>query len=150
MHYPKFQQYIDWTGLMARATELGVQRPLTQGLVLSNLLLGSHLPDPVRAYAEHDRVMPRLIKAGLNGILMRLPDSGSRTIRVLVQEKLNEIKLRRELRYKLHCLSTSLTSPNDWNVLRLPDVFFPLYFVLRPLLWCWRWLLKEADKPIRK
>jgi len=133
---------VDWTGLMARATELGVQRPVAQGLVLSYLLLGSHLPDPVRAYAEHDRVMPRLIKAGLNGILMRLPDSGARTARVLMHEKLNEIKLRREVRYKLHCLSTSLTSTNDWNVLSLPDVLFPLYFILRPFLWFWRWHLK--------
>ena len=46
---------VDWTRLMARATELGVQRPVAQGLVLSNLLLGSHLPDPVRAYAERER-----------------------------------------------------------------------------------------------
>ena len=109
---------VDWTRLMARATELVVQRPAAQGLVLSNLLLGSHLPDPVRAYAERERVMPRLISAGLNGILMRLPDSGARTARVLMHEKLNEIKLRRELRYKLHCFATSLTSTQDWNIVR--------------------------------
>ena len=137
---------VDWTGLMALTTELGVQRPLAQGVVLSNLLLGSRIPDPVRAYAEQDRVMPRLIKAGLHGILMRLPDPGTRTVRVLMYEKLNEINLRRELRYKVSCLATSLTSSNDWNVVRLPDVLFPLYFVLRPFLWFWRWYVKEAGK----
>ena len=69
---------------------------------------------------------------------------------MLVQEKLNEIKLRPELRYKLHCFATSLTSTNDWSTLRLPDVLFPLYFVLRPFLWFWRWFLKEAGKLISK
>jgi hypothetical protein len=132
---------IDWTALMSRAIELGVQRPLIQGLTLSNLLLGSPLPEPVRAHAESDPLMPRIIKAGLSGVLMRLPDPGTRTMRVLVKEKLNEINLRRELRYKLHCLTTGLTSPNDWKILRLPDVLFPLYFVLRPFLWFWRWFL---------
>jgi hypothetical protein len=35
-----------------------------------------------------------------------------------------------------------LTSTKDWSLLRLPDVLFPLYFVLRPFLWFWRWFLK--------
>ena len=60
---------------------------------------------------------------------------------VLVYEELNEINLRRELRYKLHCFAAGLTSPNDWKILHLPDVLFPLYFVLRPFLWFWRWFL---------
>jgi hypothetical protein len=133
---------IDWERLTTLATEQGVQRPLLQGLILSNLLLGSRLPELVRAHAESDPMMPRIIKAGLSGVLMRLPDPGTRTIRVLVKEKLNEINLRRELRYKVHCLATGLSSPNDWKIVRLPDVLFPLYFVLRPFLWFWRWFLK--------
>ena len=136
-------QTIDWAGLMARATELGVQRPLAQGLVLSNLLLGSRLPDPVRAYAEHDRVMPRLIKAGINSIIMWRSDLTPMSINAALRQKFHEIKLRRDFRYKLRCLSMALTSTNDWSTLRLPDVLFPLYFVLRPFLWCWRWYVRD-------
>jgi len=51
---------------------------------------------------------------------------------VLVYEELNGINLHRGLRYKRHCLATGLTSPNDLKIVRLPDVLFPLYFVLRP------------------
>ena len=134
---------VDWTRLMALTTELDIQRPLAQGLVLSNLLLRSPLPNPVRTYSEMDRMMPRLIKAGINGIIMRRPDlTSSTSINTVLRQKLHEIKLRPDFRYKLRCLIPPLTSTQDWNILRLPDVLFPLYFILRPFLWFWRWHLK--------
>jgi hypothetical protein len=61
---------------------------------------------------------------------------------VLVYEELNEINLHRGPRYKLRCLATGPTSPYDLKILRLPDVLFPLYFVLRPFLWFWRSFIK--------
>ena len=140
---------VDWTRLMALTTELDIQRPLAQGLVLSNLLLRSPLPNPVRTYSEMDRMMPRLIKAGINGIIMRRADLTSPSVKDVLRQKVHEIKLRREVRYKLRCLIPPSTSTQDWNILRLPDVLFPLYFVLRPFLWCWRWYVKKANKLIR-
>ena len=43
--------------------------------------------------------------------------------------------LRPNLRSLLHGASTILTTPRDWRRFDLPDPLFPLYVLLRPLLW---------------
>jgi hypothetical protein len=57
------------------------------------------------------------------------------------KKKRHTLKLCSKLRYKLKCLTSLYTSPRDWSFLRLPDLLFPLYFILRPFLWFWRWFL---------
>ena len=44
----KARQTIDWTRLLATAVNLGIQRVLAQGIILSNLLLGGPVPEPVQ------------------------------------------------------------------------------------------------------
>ena len=43
--------------------------------------------------------------------------------------------LRPNLRSLLHGISTVLITPRDWRRIDLPDQLFPLYALLRPLLW---------------
>lgn len=43
--------------------------------------------------------------------------------------------LRPNLRSLLHGISTILITPRDWQRIDLPDQLFPLYALLRPLLW---------------
>jgi hypothetical protein len=51
---------------------------------------------------------------------------------------LREIGLSPGLRYQARQWARWTTNPQDWQDVKLPDVAFPLYFPLRPILWLGR------------
>jgi hypothetical protein len=141
---------IDWERLIARAAKLGVQRSLAQGLVLSNLLLGSQLPAPIRNYSQRDKAVLDLVTMASRLIMEPAGPSYHPFTSAYIFKKFHDLRLQRNSRYKLRCLSMGLTCTQDWSILRLPDVLFPLYFVLRPFLWFWRWFLIRRFPQLNK
>jgi hypothetical protein len=131
----------DWTRLMARAMDLNVGRSLAEGLIMLNLLFGDRLPDAVQVYVKEDRIVGRMVDMSLKSLVMPLGNSAHELFLGQFRNKRHALKLYSKPLYKLSCLTSLCTSPRDWSFLRLPDVLFPLYFVLRPFLWFWRWFL---------
>jgi hypothetical protein len=92
---------IDWTVLSGSAAELGVLRPLEEGMILANFLLGTPLPEPVRIYAAQDRVIHYLVRAALR-IAIDSRELQYRPFNVQgICWKLHVFLLRRDLRYRL-------------------------------------------------
>ncbi|MDY6844901.1 MAG: nucleotidyltransferase family protein, partial [Thermodesulfobacteriota bacterium] len=134
---------IDWVWLMTRAAEMRVKRFLVYGLVISNLLLSSPLPASMVAYVDQDKGVFTLIQMALR-IMNGPEDLPYRPFSYpYILEKLYELKLCSNLRYKFFvCLRYLNTIPYDWQAVPLPDSLFPLYYILRPFLWFWRWCAK--------
>ena len=133
----------DWSRLMADAAKLGALRSLAQGVVLAHLLLDAPLPELLRAYAVQDRKVLSLVEEAFRYILMQ--QSHPSTLSHVVQEKIQtrilyDLKLLGDSRYKIEVLTNLLLMPVDWETVRLPDSLFPLYYLLRPLLFVRRYL----------
>jgi hypothetical protein len=52
---------LNWASLMDMAAKLGVARSVASGLILSNRLLGSPLPEVVSLFAERDSMVEKLV-----------------------------------------------------------------------------------------
>lgn len=134
-HILQNAQTINWERLMDTAFNLGIQRVLAQGIILSNLLLGGPVPEPVRAFAERDPAVAELVSFNLHVIMQHRIHWLPRSLKDHILKQQYDFKLRPDLRYKLlGCLGGMLTSPNDWSIIHLPDKLFPLYYVLRPFI----------------
>jgi hypothetical protein len=57
--------------------------------------------------------------------------------------------LKKSPRYKWEALSKIMLLPEDWQELALPDSLFPLYGLLRPFLWLWRYHLRPLGNSRR-
>jgi len=65
--------------------------------------------------------------------IVRYPESKNFKM-VILREYLGKIMLVKGWRKKIKILQIISTSPKDWDMLKLPDKLFFLYFVLRPFL----------------
>jgi hypothetical protein len=140
----------NWTWLMDRAVDLNVGRSLAEGLVMLNILFGDSVPDAVQAYAKQNGAVKKMVDMSLKSLLMPLANSAHERFLGHFRNKRHTLKLYTKPLYKLGCLTSLYTSTKDWSLLRLPDMLFPLYFVLRPFLWFWRWFLIRRFPQLNK
>ena len=63
-----------------------------------------------------------------------------------LHSKRHRFMLRKNLRYKLVVLLSHFGAGNygDWQRFPLPDAFFPLYFLIRPFTWVFRWYIPNT------
>jgi hypothetical protein len=131
-------QGIDWDGLVATATKLGLVRPLVQGVILAHLFLDAPLADPVLAYARRDRKIDYLIKEACWHILCPLaPQPKALPLLQCLKAQMGLLRLCSDFRYKFRTLQR--ISVGDYGeFMSLPDLLFPLYYLIRPILWMYR------------
>ncbi len=121
----------DWGGLKTRMDDLGLQRMLGQGVLLANWLFDMPIPGPVQevlateqaAYHMADRSLKFILNEQLTG-----EELGK------VRHIFHWMELKKGLRYKWNVFTNHLLVPEDWIELPLPDVLYPMYFLLRPIL----------------
>jgi len=136
---------LDWRVLMGRAGQLGINRMVAEGVILADSLLGSPLPEPVRVFAEQDRGMDRFARTALYLIKYPVGLSHKPFTRPYYCSKLHQSMLRSNPLYKL-AFSANLIGAKygDWNRVPLPDVLFPLYHLVRPFTWFFRWYVPRT------
>ncbi len=121
---------------MDQAEQLGIVRMAAEGILLSHLLLGSPLPEPVHFHIQRDKGISRI--AGKSFYLMNHaagPPHKPFTPSFFWSES-HRAMLRSDLRYKLTYWGDMLSVDyGDWEKVPLPDGCFPLYYFLRPFLW---------------
>lgn len=126
----------NWNAIVAEANRLGVIRHLAQGLVLAHALLGSSIPEQAVPCIVTQPVLGSLSAHSLTRLTSRSPDpesfSGS------LRQILYLLKLSDRLRYKWEILTHVGLHPPDWKTVAVPDVLFPLYYILRPFIWLGR------------
>ncbi|MDY7031666.1 MAG: nucleotidyltransferase family protein [Thermodesulfobacteriota bacterium] len=135
---------IDWGGIMQRAKEMRSCRFVAQGILLSNVLLGTSLPDSVRSFTERDRATKDLVNAAYRMIIRTQCSFNEPPIPPYFLKKFYDILVQISLRQKLMvCVRQVGTIPHDWCDISLPDALFPFYHLLRPFLWFRRKYLNE-------
>ncbi len=132
------RETIDWGQLTERARQMGAQRTLFLGLLLANELLGATLPRTISEKIRADRAVKPLSRQ-VQGWLFQEPGETSDVFAKGLDEESGfhpfRVKVRERLRDKvLYSARAALTpTPEDWELLPLPQPFFPLYYVLRPI-----------------
>jgi hypothetical protein len=138
-------QSIDWEELFARAVEMGLDRPVFQGLLLLNRLFAIPLPGifsqipvskPVKKLTHHAlRVIDESRETSKYGLFFA------------ARERIYLLKLKRGVRYKLRYLRDLFYLDSHRNILRLPGFLFPFYIVLNPFLWFYKnYIGKEGGR----
>jgi Uncharacterised nucleotidyltransferase len=123
-------QRMDWGGVLVQAEASGSRRILWLGLLLASDLLGAALPAGIAQRLQTDAAVTRL-GAQVWAQLFREADSSPKVFETLLFRLRGRERLRDKLRYGVH-RPTTLTA-GDCPLLRLPDVLFPLHYLLRPI-----------------
>ena len=127
---------LDWCLLMKNAEETGIRRMVAEGVFLAGLLLGSPMPEPVRSYMHQDKTVSRIAEKA-SYLLRHSSDPRPKPFTYPYYcTKFHEYMLRSDMRYKLAFFTRHLgPDPGDWRRVSMPDVLFPLYYLLRPVSW---------------
>jgi len=141
-------QTIDWTKQMGQANRLGIRRVMAEGVVLATLLLKSRLPQQVKIYGQTDKVVHDLVRMAYYRIRYSVDYPSKPFTLDYFREKLYDIRLRKDLPYKLNFFLYQIgPSYDEFESVILPDLLFFLYFFLRPFTWCFRWYKSSSFAP---
>jgi hypothetical protein len=124
---------VDWAGLLARASALGIRRTLFLSLVLAHDLLGAPVPEDVLARVHRDRVVPLLV-AEVVGLQEQEPAGWE--MPELLQRDRFRLRLRERWRDRVRFLwhrSLTPSDPDEWKVGSIGGVLVPYHSLLRPL-----------------
>jgi putative nucleotidyltransferase-like protein len=121
---------LEWPRMMAEATSLGGRRLLLLGLYLAHDLLGAAVPDELISMARDDEVTVNI--AGQ--VKRRMFDNAGERASVS-QEWMVPIRAIESIRARVRYVAGRALSPtvDDWELVRLPRPFFPLYYLLHPV-----------------
>jgi hypothetical protein len=134
----------NWDELLEKSIKIGIDRPLVQALILSNQIFNSKIPSNIIDYYQRDSQIKSLVKTSKDIIFENKTHTQKRGIWNYVTILLYKMSLRKELKYKLaYCNKTSI---NDFDLIKLPEALFFLYFWFRPVFWCMRYLIQPSKK----
>ena len=133
----------DWTAIVADAHRRGALRTLLLALLLAAELCDAPVPQAVIRRARSDATVCSLageVRARLAANPPREP-AGWELRRF-------QFRVRDRWRDRLRMLGVLIfiPGPGDWELVRLPERLYPLYYVLRPL----RLLVKYLVRPVAK
>lgn len=126
----------------ALASERGLMTELRAALILVDLFLAVERPD-VDLPREADPAVKQIVEMARRLLtakgycleIQRLP-----RLRMF----LYDLRLRSSWRYRSEKIRRAFFFPDDWDLIDLPDAFFPLYAAIRPVSWLLRHLPRRA------
>jgi len=121
---------LNWEAVLRRAHELGTQRILLLGLTLAHDLLQAPVPPEILGKARRDRWVPSLAAEVERGLCQVESPANALLRRNWFALRSRERPADRA-RYLLRSAFTP--GPEDWSSLPLPQPWFPLYRILRPV-----------------
>lgn len=138
--FVRSQLKVDWDLLATAMTALHLQRPLVQGFGVAARALGTPIPMAVQRVMAHEPQTTRLVEGAWQMLLAKKNYLKVRGAFTEFKQALYMAGLRPGWRYRAAYLSAfMLYSLNDWTDYPLPDRLFPLYYVMRPFTWAWRY-----------
>ncbi|MCB9134580.1 MAG: nucleotidyltransferase family protein [Anaerolineales bacterium] len=129
----------DWETVRAQMDALDLLRPLGQALLLARALFQAPIPPALSPLLE-DRAIQRFAAQAMEIIFEGFGAGAGQGRRWRALHYGTGMKA--SWRFKLAVLSQLWMTEDDWEEIALPDALFPLYFVLRPLLWFRRYRMR--------
>jgi hypothetical protein len=116
--------------MMAEATSLGGRRLLLLGLYLAYDLLGAAIPDELISMARDDGVTVNIAAQVKRRMFGNIGERAS-----VSQEWMVPMRAIESTRARVRYVAGRALSPtvDDWELVRLPRPFFPLYYLLHPV-----------------
>lgn len=132
---------VDWQAVLNTAEKQDLKAVVLQAIVLCRTVFEQEFLSSIKLDEQQCSRVQILVSEGLSGITDRSAAYGwlSSTVRSLRYR----MKLKSGLRYRLgyfHGISV-----NDFKLIGLPDLLFPLYFLLRPFSWMWRIISRSNE-----
>lgn len=127
----------DWPTVLGRARQVGCYQSLILGLALCQDLFGWCPPPEVRKAIAQSRRLPlalRLIRKSWDAPALAKSVPFAQVARIVLQELALNVLLTNTPRSVVHQVWRYLLSPNDLRVMRIPDRWFGLYYLMRPAL----------------
>jgi Uncharacterised nucleotidyltransferase len=139
----KAQEPWDWPDLLRRARDLGIRRIVLLGLSLAGEVLSAPVPKEIVEEAKQDLAVSTLMQQ----ILAKLFLSNSYEPGFWAEIRFH-LKARDHLKERVRYVSFRLAIPTleDWQFVKLPDRYFNLYYLLRPL----RLMLQGVILPLQR
>lgn len=131
----RVHESLDWKWVMEQSRNHSSQRMLYLGILLASDLLGMALPEEVRQLVGADPAVKRLTGQVWKRLSQERDSSPGLLETCLFHLKALE-RLQDRIRYCVRLAMT--TTPRDWALLPLPDLFFPFYIALRPVRLAWK------------
>lgn len=126
----------------ARAYSLGVHTCVDHGLAMAHRVLGMPVKGHVKSFSESSKVERIRQAIAMNRLTS---DEGVSEYKAVQKVKSMFVanciyfpSMRKELSFKLGCVSSLFRSVRDYELLPLPSYLYWLYYPLRPLLWLLR------------
>ena len=121
---------LEWSRMIAEAASLGGRRLLLLGLYLAYNLLGAAIPDELISMARDDGVIVNVVAQVKRRMFDNIGERAS-----VFQEWMVPTRALESTRARVRYLAGRALSPtvDDWELVRLPRPFFPLYYLLHPL-----------------
>ncbi|MBI4647130.1 MAG: nucleotidyltransferase family protein [Bacteroidia bacterium] len=133
---------INWKDIYSKANRHNMLRSVSSGLILTNRLFGSSIPENfTNSYIKNNNATRLIVNNSLKVICSGYLGMGK--IRHFYLSFKSFLFIKPGLRHKLNIFLSLLTSYHDWEVLPLPEKLFFLYYFLRPFLWFYRHYLKK-------
>jgi len=125
---------MNWQRVMDRARRLGSERMLFLGLFLASDLLGAVLPEKVLRTVQGDPAVKSLGRQVCERLFRGATAPSGHLEGLLFHLKLRDDAW--ELIYYCFRYACQVMTPTrlEWESLPLPDLFFPFYYVLRPVM----------------
>jgi hypothetical protein len=135
----------NWENTLKSAISLGIERPFVQGMLLVQQLFDIPISNNIISYSKEDSQIQKLVDTSISVIYLRNPNqTRKKSINYYLRVLFYKMRLRKEFSYKLSYWKK--ISINDFDLIKLPQSLFFLYFWLRPFFWCWRYLLAPKTK----
>ena len=121
---------LEWSRMIAETASLGGRRLLLLGLYLAYNLLGAAIPDELISMARDDGVIVNVAAQVKRRMFDNIGERAS-----VFQEWMVPTRALESTRARVRYLAGRALSPtvDDWELVRLPRPFFPLYYLLHPL-----------------
>ena len=122
---------VGWNRVIRDAEHLRVGRIVRLAVALANRLLDAPIPDTVARWIDHDTQIPSLVSWVAARLFVPVDLSSATQQRAVFQF---EMAVKDGIRERLRDGFRRVTYPTgkDWAATGLPDILFPLYYLVRP------------------
>lgn len=134
----------DWKHILQEAINLGIERPLVQGLILIEKLFNLTAPKLIKEYYQENEIIQKLVETSREIIMEEASFSQKASVTNYLKILNYKMKLNNRMLYKLAYFK--LNSINDFELVKLPDSLFFGYFWLRPVFWFLRYIIQPTKK----